>query len=166
MNNLSEILRDLTDPDEIAATTLAISQGDIDAAIDGLGKIVANALGDVAGAAATVDAVKQSLSQQKARHDRLHAHASALAAALEQIMSTAGLRSLPQYGLVVRKNPPSVKITGPVPDQYMRLPEPPMPQPHKPAIKAALQEGELLDFAELVQTRRIELLKVESESGR
>ena len=70
-------------------------------------------------------------------------------------------QNLPEGGvfgnrvILWKKNPPSVEITGEVPKDFMR--EKISYEPNKTEIKKELQLGVALDFASLVQKKRLEI---------
>lgn len=63
------------------------------------------------------------------------------------------------HSFAVKKNPASLVLNpgATVPDEYMKIPDPPAPKPDTAKIKAALKSGAQLDFAALVQGDRLEI---------
>lgn len=59
------------------------------------------------------------------------------------------------YEIVVKRNPPSLKIDEPdkIPDKFMVHPPPPAPYPDKAAIKRAIKAGEPIEGCEMITDR-------------
>lgn len=107
-----------------------------------------------------IDAEIARLQALKASRDKT---AAGLRQYLKDNMERAGIEKIecPLFKLSIKKNPPAVEIIDQLslPAEFWRTPEPkpPVPAPDKAAIKAALQAGQEVMGAKLVQGTRLEV---------
>ena len=105
-----------------------------------------------------IDAEIARLTALKASRERV---AAGLRKYLLDNMLRTGISkiSCPLFSISVQNNPPATDVYDPLslPAVYMRFPEPkpPVAQPDKAAIKAALQAGIDVPGAQLVQSQRL-----------
>lgn len=110
---------------------------------------------------ATAAAIKQAEAEMAERRKRIENRSRNLREYAKTCMETAGVQKIdcPHFALTIRKNPPNVDVFEPalIPRQYMRQPDPPPPAADKAAIKQALQAGQDVPGATLVQGLRLEI---------
>ena len=109
---------------------------------------------------AVIDIEIARLQALKASRDKV---AAGLRSYLKENMERAGIEKLecPLFKLSIKKNPPAVEVIDLVslPAEYWRTPEPkpPVAAPDKALIKAALQRGEEVTGARMVQGTRLDV---------
>lgn len=147
-----ETLSDLNLPEEVFADTLEGLQGEIEKKVENVACVIRNF---ESMAEQIAQAEKQLAQRRKAYEHR----ADNIRAYLLQNMLACGISKIesPWFKIAVRDNPEAVEITGPVPPEYLRQPEPPQPAPDKAMIKADLKNGVVMDFARLTRTQRLEI---------
>jgi hypothetical protein len=107
-----------------------------------------------------IDAEIARLTALKANRDKT---AQAMRDYVKREMERAGIEKIncPLFKLSIKKNPPSVEVIDPLSldTQFWTLPEPkpPVAVPNKVKIKLALQAGEDVIGARLVQATRLEI---------
>jgi hypothetical protein len=110
---------------------------------------------------ATAAAIKDAEAQMAARRKTLERRSQWLRHYLLESMQHAGLKRMecPQFVLAVRDNPARVDVFAQamVPEQFLRQPEPPPPEPDKMAIKEALESGADVPGCRLTRTQRLEV---------
>jgi hypothetical protein len=115
------------------------------------------------GALAHHDAIDAEIARLQALKAKRDAVANGLRAYLQSNMERAGIDKIecPMFSISIKKNPPAVEIidTLSLPAAFWRTPEPkpPVAAPDKGAIKAALQRGEEVTGARLVQNTRLDI---------
>lgn len=76
-------------------------------------------------------------------------------------MKACGISKIdsPYFSLAIRKNPVKVVIESPdlIPENFMRQPDPPPPEPDKKAIGDALKSGKSIPGARLEQSERLDI---------
>lgn len=147
-----ETLSDLNLPEEVFADTLEGLQGEIEKKAENVACVIRNF-------ESMAEQIKQAEKQLKQRRDAYEHRAEHIRAYLLHNMQACGISKIesPWFKIAVRDNPESVEITGSVPPEYMRQPEPPPPAPDKAMIKADLKDGKQFDFARLTRTQRVEI---------
>lgn len=107
------------------------------------------------------NAIGEAIKQMSARKKILDARAERIEEYIKLSMKAGNIKRIPcPYFVLARKdNPPKVKITNEklIPVGFMRIPDPPKPEPDKNAIKEALQAGQIVPGAELETTERLEI---------
>jgi hypothetical protein len=107
-----------------------------------------------------IDAEIARLQALKAQRDKV---AAGLRCYLKENMERAGIEKIecPLFKLSIKKNPPAVEIIDQLslPAEFWRPPEPkpPVAAPDKARIKEALQHGDDVPGAKLVQGTRLEV---------
>lgn len=117
------------------------------------------------------DAIAWFLTMKKAEEDAIRLKVAELQLQLEQrekarermedffmhSMISLGIQKLigGLYQIVVRKNPPSLKVNdaSQIPEKFMIHPPPPEPYPDKAAIKRAIKAGEEVGGCEMIENR-------------
>ncbi|WP_341918613.1 siphovirus Gp157 family protein [Polaromonas sp. YR568] len=109
---------------------------------------------------AAIDAEIARLASLKLSRQKV---ADGLRAYLKDNMERAGIEKIecPLFKLSIKKNPPAVEIIDPLslPKEFWRTPEPkpPVAAPDKARIKEALQHGDDVPGAKLVQGTRLDV---------
>lgn len=110
---------------------------------------------------ASAEAIKAAESAMAARRKAIENRAKRLRQYLLMGMQTAGIQKIesPYFNIAIRKNPPSVEVfdANQIPDIYMKVPEPPPPEPDKQAIAQAIKEGFEVPGAKLTRGERVEI---------
>lgn len=136
------------------ADTVEGMRGELD---DKLRAVIAYALGLSVEAAGQAEAAKRMADRAKGTEKR----AEGLLEYARVTMQATGVPevSTDEWAAKLAKKPPSVQIQDAtlIPPAYMRTPEPPLPQPDKTAIAAALKSGASVPGCELVQGWRLAL---------
>lgn len=134
----AERMAELDLPEEVVRDTLEGLAGDLETKSTNVAMIIRNF-------EATVEAMDVAQAQMTVRKNVYKNKIERMKDYLHSNMVRAGISNIecPQFALSIRKNPPRVEITQPelIPDEYMRMPPVPMPEPDKAAIKKALQAG-------------------------
>lgn len=145
-------LADLDMPPEVVADTVESLAGDVE---QKLRAVIAYSLELDVLATGASDAAKRMAERAKtlqSRVDWLRGYA------LQAMQATGiGEVSTDEFAAKLDKKPASVIVTDPalIPAAYMRVPEPPLPQPDKKAIGDALKQGQEVPGCELVQGYRL-----------
>lgn len=109
-------------------------------------------------AAAQIREAERSLA---ARRQFMEKRADRIKAYLEQNMKKTGINKIesPWFNLAIKKNPAAVIIrdASVIPDEFMRFPPVPAPEPDKAAIKTALAAGKEVPGCSLEQGTRLEI---------
>lgn len=150
-----ETLEALDVPPEVVADTLEGIQLPFNEKAVAVGMVIRNLDALAKGITDTVEAQNKRLSAVRSRAQHLRDY---LCDAM-QSTGTARIDS-PEMRLRVVRNPPTVIVGNPeaLPVSFMRFPEPPPPPPPSPdkaRIKEALQRGEEVPGASLMQTVRL-----------
>lgn len=102
---------------------------------------------------AEIERLKDLKKQRQAVADGLRKY-------LKENMERAGIEKIecPLFKLTIKKNPVAVEIVDrlSLPPEFLRVPDPPEPQPDKTKIKAALLTGEV-PGARLTQSTRLDI---------
>lgn len=110
---------------------------------------------------ASADAIKAAEQQMAARRKAIEARAKRLRQYLLDCMRMAGVQKIesPYFVVCVRANPPAVDVfdSAQVPQDYMRTPEPPPPEPDKKRIAEALKAGQDVPGCALSHGYRIDI---------
>lgn len=105
--------------------------------------------------------IKEAETAMDARRKALENRANGLRRYIADAMDFAGVRKIecPYFALKLKANPASVDVfdLAQLPMDYMCPVLPPPPAPDKAAIKAALQAGQDVPGARLVQGQRLEI---------
>ncbi len=105
--------------------------------------------------------IREAERQLAARRQFYEKREARLVAYIEQNMKKATITKIesPWFNLTIKKNPVAVLIqdANMIPDEYMRIPPVPAPEPDKVAIKAALQEGKEVPGCALEQRSHLEI---------
>ena len=145
-------LNDLDLDEQTVADTLESIQGDMQEKCTNVAAYIRNT-------ESLAEQIKQAEQAMAARRNALENRADRIRQYLLDNMLRTGITKIesPWFKIAIRDNPESVEITGAVPPEYMRQPEPPPPAPDKAMIKADLKDGKQFDFARLTRTQRIEI---------
>lgn len=150
----SEKLADLELDEQTIADTLESLSGDLEVKATNLAMFARNL-------EATAKAIKEAEGQMAARRKALESRADGLKRYLLESMRHAGITKIecPHFRIAVRDNPEAVDVfdAAQVPQQYMRTPEPPPPEPDKTTIKAALKAGLDIPGCRLTKAQRLEV---------
>lgn len=108
---------------------------------------------------ASADAIKQLEERLCRRRKSMEGRVKFLRDRLKQAMEIAGMKRIdaPQFSISVQMNPPAVDVFEPdlVPNQYLRYPAPPPPEPNKTAIREAIESGEDVPGARLTRSTKL-----------
>lgn len=107
------------------------------------------------------NAISEAIKEMQARKDALDKKAEHLKEYLLNAMQQTGIKkiSCPYFDVQIKNNPAKVEIfeQGLIPAEFMRQPEQPPPAPDKKAIKAAIESGQEVQGARIVNTQRLEI---------
>lgn len=107
------------------------------------------------------NAIGEAIKEMQARKDALDKKGEHLKEYLLSAMQQTGIKkiSCPYFDVQIKNNPAKVEIfeQGLIPSEFMRQPEPPPPAPDKKAIKAAIESGQEVQGARIVNTQRLEI---------
>jgi hypothetical protein len=110
---------------------------------------------------AEAEAYNAHAKEAAQRGKALDKRAASLEAYLMAAMQSTGISEIKGEAMCikVKANPPSVSVYQPelIPQEFMRQPETPPPEPDKKAIAAALKDGQDVPGAMLVQGHRLEI---------
>jgi len=148
----TEQLQQMDMPPEVVNDTLESMLGDIQVKATNVAMFVRN----LEGAAQLKRDAAKDLAKQA---DAIEYRAKQIREYLLFQMQRTGISKIdcPYFALSIRKNPHKVELHGAPPDEFMRHPEPPPPEPDKKAIAEWLKAGNVADWAELIQTERLEI---------
>jgi hypothetical protein len=108
---------------------------------------------------ATAAAIKEAEAKMAARRKAMENRAVYMMERLKTGMEIAGVSKLdcPHFAISIQNNPPSVEIFEPrlIPAEFMKQPELPPAVPDKIAIKDAINAGQDVPGAMLVQSTRL-----------
>lgn len=147
-----EQLKELDMPPEVVHDTLESMRGDIQVKATNVSMFVRNL-------ESMADAIKDAEKQMAARRKAIEHRAEAIREYLLFNMQRTGISEIncPYFAIKRKLNPPKVVLHGAVPDEFLRHPEPLPPEADKKAIAEYIKAGNSPDWAELVQTERIEI---------
>lgn len=150
----AEKLAELDLPEQVVRDTLESLTGPLEEKATNVAQYARNL-------EANAEAIASAIAGMESRRLALAKRAEQLRAYLKENMERAGITKIesPWFVLSIRKNPPGVTVfdRDAIPDAYMRIPEIPLPQPDKGAIKSALKEGKDVPGARLEQGTRIDI---------
>lgn len=115
---------------------------------DAYAKVISQLTGDVQ----TIKKEEKRLSDKKAT---IEANIKRIKENLEKamIMTEKTKFKTNLFSFSIQNNPPSIKITGDVPEEFTET----NPKPNNSKIKEAIKNGEWIDFAELIQTKSLRI---------
>ncbi len=142
IKQLQDILETEEDS-EIIARTLSEYEAKLEDKADAYARVDRNLASQEAGLKEEYDRLKKRAEIIKTNRKRLKLN-------LQDAMTLTGKKKLKTelFSFTIQKNPPSLKITGKVPERFLIAQE---PKVDNTAIKLAMKSGEDIDFAELVQ---------------
>ena len=147
-----DVLNDLDLPPEVVADTLESISGDLEAKCTNVGLVIRNM-------ESLEEQIDSEINRLKAKKERVAARVKGIREYLLQNMQRCEFSRItsPWFTLSVRNNPPKVVIHDPasVPQEYMRQPPIPAPEPDKKAIAEALKRGEEVGDCYLEQTQSL-----------
>ena len=147
-----DALNDLDLDNATIADTLESISGDLEAKCTNVGLAIRNM-------ESLEEQIGNEINRLKANKDRVAARAKGIREYLLQNMQRCEISKIasPWFTLSVRNNPPKVIIHDPasVPQEYMRQPPIPAPEPDKKAIAEALKRGEEVGDCYLEQTQSL-----------
>jgi hypothetical protein len=146
---------DVEDIDEqMLADTLAALEGEIQLKATNVALFARNV-------ETFADTVDEAATQMADRAKKLRTKAAGIRAYLFSQMKGAGITkiSAPQFTLSIVKNPKAVMIKpdATIPDEYMVQPETPPKHADKKKLKAALEQGVIIDGVSLEQGERLSI---------
>lgn len=147
-----DALNDLDLPMEVVADTLESISGDLEAKCTNVALAIRNM-------ESLEDQIDSEINRLKANKERVASRAKGIREYLLQNMQRCEISKItsPWFTLSVRNNPPKVMIGDPekIPQEYMRQPPIPSPEPDKKAIAEALKRGETVGDCYLEQTQSL-----------
>lgn len=147
-------LADLDLPAEVVADTLEGMGGAIEAKAQSVAAFVRNL-------EASAEAIKQAEVQMAIRRKAIEARAAHIRNYLLSNLLATGIHKIDcaLFSIAVKDNPVSVVVDAEsqIPEQFMRVPDPPPPAPDKKAIAAALKAGEDVPGCHLAKTQRLDI---------
>lgn len=147
-------LAELDLPDEVVRDTLESLSGDLTVKATNIAAMCANW-------AALIAQIREAEARMTERRRKLEERAERVRGYLLNAMRYAGIERIdsPHFALSIKANPPAVRIDDAcrLPEEYLRTPEPPAPEPDRARIRAALASGLDVPGARLVQGQRIEI---------
>lgn len=152
---LADKLADLDLDEQTISDTLEGAAGELEAKALEMGKMIRNwdSLAD------QINTEAQRLSARAAGYEKRSARVKLY---VKTQLERAGVTKIPGVaspGLAIKENPASILVDNPamVPDEYKRIPQMPMPEPDKAAIKTAINAGVEVPGARLLITTRLEV---------
>lgn len=145
---LADKLADFDLDEQTVTDTLEGAAGDIEAKALEMAKMVRN----WEAVAEQIDAEVERMSKRSGAYKKRCARVKEY---LHANLKRAGIMKVPSAvgpGILIKKNPPSIAIddAAKVPDEYRRIPDMPMPEPDKKAIRKAIDAGIEVEGARLV----------------
>jgi len=151
---IADVLMDTNCDEQTLADTLEGERWPLELKAQNYGFVIGNL---EAGAAAITEAIKK----MAARAEAMERRAEHLRERLKTGMEIAGVSELscPYFAIKIRKNPPAVDVWDErqIPQKFMVQPPPPAKKVDKKAIKAAIDAGEEVPGAQIVQGTRLEI---------
>lgn len=145
---LADKLADLDLDEQTVTETLEGAAGDIEAKALEMAKMIRNFEGALAALDTEIERMtsRRSGYAKRAAKVKEYLHYNLKRAGILKVASVTG------PGILIKKNPPSVVIddASKVPDDYRRIPDMPMPEPDKKAIKKAIDAGIEVQGARLI----------------
>ena len=149
--NITNILMDSGCDEKTLADTLDAEAWELEVKVKNYGYVIRNLQ-------ATAKNILDAEIQMKHRRESIEKRADNLCDVLKTCMEIANVTNIDcdHFRISIQKNPPSVDIWDEkqIPQKFMRTPTPP-PAPDKIAIKAAINSGEEVAGAKLVQGTKI-----------
>lgn len=141
-------------PEEVIRDTLEGMAGDLEAKSTNVAMFVRNM-------EAMAEKMKEAEAEIARRRMAIEKRTEHVREYLKENMDRTGITKIecPYFALTIRKNPHQVKIidAGAIPDEYMRIPPVPAPEPDKTKIKDALKAEIAVPGCELKQETRLEI---------
>lgn len=150
----AEKLAEMDLPDEVVRDTLEGLAGTIQVKSENVAIMIRQF-------EATAEAGKVAQAQIAARVQLITKRADRLRSYLKENMEKAEMLKVecPLFALSIKKTPGSLQITQPdlIPDEYMRMPDVPMPEPDANKIKAAINAGTEVPGCSIKKSTRLEI---------
>lgn len=145
-------LKQLDMPPEVVNDTLESMRGDVQVKATNVAMFVRNL-------ESMADAIEDAEKQMSIRRRAIEHRAKAIRDYLLYNMQRTGINEIncPYFAIKRKLNPPKVVLHGAVPDEFLRHPEPPPPEADKKAIAEYIKAGNAPDWAELIQSERVEI---------
>lgn len=106
-------------------------------------------------------AIKQAEKGMADRRKAIEARADKVRQYIQDCMERAGISKIecPYFALAIRENPPTVIIddASQLPNEYLRVPPLPEPEPDKKAILAAIKDGKAVPGAHVERRKKLEI---------
>jgi hypothetical protein len=110
---------------------------------------------------AAAASIKEAEAAMAARRKAIENRANRLRDYLKRNMEASGISKIdsPYFSIAIRQNPPAVVIdaASQIPEEFMRIPEPPPPAPDKKAIAEAIKSGREVAGCHLERSTRVEI---------
>lgn len=145
-------LAEMDMPPEVVNDTLESMIGDIEIKSTNIAMIIRNFETQ---AEAIRDAEKQMALRRKSIEHRVEHLKEYLLYNMQRTNITE--INCPYFSIKRKLNPGKVEIHGPVPNEFLRYPEPPPPEVDKKAVAEYIKAGNSPDWAELKREERIEI---------
>jgi hypothetical protein len=108
---------------------------------------------------ASAEAIKHLEERLYRRRKAMESRVKFLRDRLRQAMEITGMKRIdaPQFSISVQLNPAAVDVFEPalLPNEYLRYPAPPPPEPNKAAIKEAIESGADVPGARLSRSTKL-----------
>lgn len=147
-------LAELDLPEEVVKDTLEGLAGDLETKSTNVAMFVRNL-------EAMAEKMQEAMDDIFVRRNAVQARAERVRAYLKENMERTGITKIecPWFVLKIAKNPERVRVTdaAAIPNEYLRIPPVPEPEPDKTKIKKALQDGTAVPGCELEQGTRLEI---------
>ena len=147
-----DTLTEMDMPPEVVNDTLESMRGDIQVKATNVGMFIRNL-------ESMAESIREAEKQMASRRKAIEARAKQIEDYLLYNMQRTEISRIesPYFAIIRKMNPPKVVLHGAVPDEFLRHPEPPPPEADKKAIAEYIKAGNSPDWAELVQTERVEI---------
>lgn len=148
----SEDLMNMDIPEEVLNDTLESMVGDIQVKSTNVAMFIRNL-------EVSAEAIREAEKNMAARRKAIENRAEQIKNYLLHNMQRVGISKIecPHFALTIKKNPPKVEIHFTPPQEFMREPETPPPEPDKKLIAEYLKAGNKVDWAELSQSERLDI---------
>ena len=145
-------LTELDMPPEVVNDTLESMRGDIQVKATNVAMFVRNL-------ESMAESIREAEKQMASRRKAIESRAKQIEDYLLYNMQRTEISRIesPYFAIIRKMNPPKVVLHGAVPDEFLRHPSPPPPEADKKAIAEYIKAGNSPDWAELVQTERVEI---------
>ena len=109
----------------------------------------------------TAQAIKEAEAEMSKRRKAIETRINSLESYTLENMVRTGITRIdcPYFRISIRDNPPSVDVfnENEIPQEFMRIPEPPPPVPDKKKIMEAIKSGVEVPGCVLKKTKRLEI---------